>query len=88
MYNEQYGRFANAKSRNPYTCGVTGTTYSPQQVIERIDHLSRAIAKRLGFSPNEGTEWDRVVAIYSVNTVRCSYDAHTISRCIGSNMKY
>ncbi len=70
MYNEKYGRHSTAKARNPYTCGITGTTYTPQQIPERVDLLARAIAKRLGFSPNEGTEWERVVAVYAVNTVR------------------
>ena len=70
MYDERYGRWSTSKARNPYTCGVTGKTYTSKQVPERIDLLARAIAKRLGFSPNEGTEWDRVVAVYSVNAVR------------------
>lgn len=70
MYNDQYGRFPLAKSRNPYTCGVTGKTYAATEVAQRVDYLSRAIGKRLGFNPAEGTEWDRVVALYSVNTVR------------------
>ena len=69
MYNEKYGRVPNTKSRNPYTCGITGKTYTPDQVVKRVDHLSRAIGKRLGFSPAEGTEWDRVVALYALNTV-------------------
>lgn len=73
MYDERYGRFGTSKARNPYTCGVTGKTYTSKQVPERIDLLARAIAKRLGFSPNEGTEWDRVVAVYSVNTVRTAF---------------
>lgn len=73
MYDERYGRFGTSKARNPYTCGVTGKTYTSRQVPERIDLLARAIAKRLGFSPNEGTEWDRVVAVYSVNTVRMAF---------------
>ena len=73
MYDERYGRWSTSKARNPYTCGVTGKTYTSKQIPERIDLLSRAIAKRLGFSPNEGTEWDRVVAVYSVNTVRCFF---------------
>lgn len=32
--------------------------------------MARAISKRLGFNPHEESEWERVVAIYSVNTVR------------------
>jgi acyl-CoA synthetase (AMP-forming)/AMP-acid ligase II len=72
MYDEKHGRYPNTKSRNPYTCGITGKTYTADQVAKRVDHLSRAIGKRLGFSPAEGTEWDRVVALYSLNTVRFS----------------
>lgn len=36
---------------------------------QRADFLARALAKRLDFSPNEGVEWDKVVSIFSVNTV-------------------
>ena len=68
--NEQYGRYPLAKARNPYTCGITGTTYSAAQVAERTDYMARAISKRLGFNPQEESEWERVGAIYSVNTVR------------------
>jgi hypothetical protein len=70
MRDEKYGRYPLAKSRNPYTCGITGKTYTAAEVIERTDLLARAIGKRLGFNHNEETEWERVVAIYSVNAVR------------------
>lgn len=70
IQNEAYGRYPLAKARNPYTCGLTGKTYNTAQVAERTDLLARAIAKRLGFNPHEETEWERVVAIYSVNAVR------------------
>lgn len=69
MVNERYGRHAFKTSKNPYTCGLTGKTYSATEVTERIDHLARALKLRLRFSPTEDTEWDRVVALYSVNTV-------------------
>lgn len=61
-----------ASSRAPYTCGLTGLTRSASDVARRTQFLARAIGKRLGFSPNEGTAWERVVAIYSLNTVRLS----------------
>ncbi|KAF1735423.1 hypothetical protein BB8028_0005g06450 [Beauveria bassiana] len=83
MYNERYGRYSASKARNPYTCGVTGTTYTTEQVPERVDLLARAIAKRLGFSPNEGTEWDRVVAVYSVNTIDYIPVSHAVHRLSG-----
>lgn len=72
MNDERYGRQPFAKSRNPYTCGLTGKTFTCEEVKQRTDYLSRAISKRLGFLPNEGTEWNKVVCLYSVNTVSCA----------------
>lgn len=69
MGNDRYGRFPIARSKNPYTCGLTGRTYTAAEVVKREDFLARAIGKRLGFSIHEGTEWDRVVGLYSLNTV-------------------
>lgn len=69
MNTEKYGRRPFSKSHNPYTCGLTGKTYTAAQVKERVGLLSRAIAKRTGWQPNVGTPWDKVVVVYSVNTV-------------------
>lgn len=69
MSNEKYGRAPLSESRSPYTCGFTGKTYSAAEVVKREDLMARAIGKRLGFDLREGTEWDRVVGLYSVNTV-------------------
>ncbi|KAL7938354.1 hypothetical protein V8C35DRAFT_291780 [Trichoderma chlorosporum] len=81
--NEQHGRAPLAKSRNPYTCGITGTTYDAAQVAERTDCMARAISKRLGLNPHEGTEWERVVALYSVNTIDYIPFVHAIHRLSG-----
>jgi acyl-CoA synthetase (AMP-forming)/AMP-acid ligase II len=69
LSNDQYGRHPLAQSRNPYTCGITGKTYTPAEVIRRTGLMARAIGKRLRFTPNEDTEWDRVVTLFSVNTI-------------------
>lgn len=42
---------------------------SVSEAHQRADFLACALAKRLDFSPNEGVEWDKVVSIFSVNTV-------------------
>ena len=55
-----------------FTCGVTGRGYTPSEVFQRTDYLSRALKAALGWDLNEGTEWDRVVAVYSHNTVNTS----------------
>lgn len=70
MSNEQYGRYALSKARNPYTCGLTGKSYSALEVKQRTDLLARAISKKLDFAPNEGNEWEKVIGLYSLNTVR------------------
>ena len=69
MSNEKYGRHPLAKSRDPYVCGLTGKTYSAVEVKARTDLLARAIGKKLDFAPNEGTAWEKVVCVYSLNAV-------------------
>jgi hypothetical protein len=69
LATDTYGRRSLDTSRNPFTCGLSGKTFTPTEVVNRIDYLSRALAKRLNFDPREGTEWDRVVCIFSLNTV-------------------
>jgi len=69
MFDEHYGRYPLGYSKAPFTCGLTGKEYSALEVKERIDYLARALAKEFGWSPNTGSEWDKVVAVFSVNTV-------------------
>ncbi|KAF9772182.1 hypothetical protein IL306_010129 [Fusarium sp. DS 682] len=68
MKNEAYGRQPIAKSRHPFTCGITGRSYSAPELFERSESFARALAKRLQWQPNEGTSWDKVLAIFSLNT--------------------
>ena len=42
---------------------------SPLQVVERVDHLSSSLSRSLNWWPNVGTEWDKVMAIFTTNTV-------------------
>ncbi len=57
-------------SKAPFTCGLTGVEYSMVEVRDRVDKLARSLSKELSFGPNAGTEWDKVVGVFSVNTVR------------------
>ena len=70
MRDEKYGRCPVAKSRNPFTCGLTGRTYPVAEFFRRSDFLARALGKRMGWMPNEGTAWDKVMGVFSLNTVR------------------
>lgn len=69
LLNEQYGRYPLKDSRHPFTCGFTGKSYSAEEVVQRVDSMSRGLAKELGWEPNKGSEWDKVLAIFSFNTV-------------------
>ncbi|KAF7554173.1 hypothetical protein G7Z17_g3113 [Cylindrodendrum hubeiense] len=81
--NEKYGRYPVAKARNPFTCGFTGKTYSMTEVLQREEFMARAIAKRLGYDLNEGTEWDRVAGLFSLNTIDYLPFTHAIHRLSG-----
>lgn len=69
MLNEKYGRVPHASSRDPYTCGLTGKSYSSQEVANHVDLLARSLSKEFGWLPNEGSEWDKTLAVFALNTV-------------------
>ncbi|OAL27098.1 hypothetical protein AYO22_03729 [Fonsecaea multimorphosa] len=69
ILGEEYGRFPVKKSRPPQICGVTGFSYSASQVRDRVEHLARAMARDLGCSSREGKDEERVVAIFSLNSI-------------------
>lgn len=69
MLEDKYGRHPIAKSRPFFICGISGKKVTGEEAKERVEYLSRALAKELGWSPNEGTEWDKVCGVFSLNTV-------------------
>ncbi|KAL7934549.1 hypothetical protein V8C35DRAFT_326937 [Trichoderma chlorosporum] len=79
---EKYGRHPIADSRPPFTCGITGKSYSAEEVKDRIEWLSAALASELGFEVDGGSEFDKVIGLFSVNTVdtmTISWAAHRFS---------
>ena len=83
MTSEALGRRPLATSRNPFTCGLTGRSYSWEQTQQRVDRLSRAAGKRLGWQPNEGTPWDKVAAVFTLNAVDYLTAIYAIHRLDG-----
>jgi hypothetical protein len=73
MLDDRFGRHPLGYSHNPFTCGLTGKTYTSLDVKERVDWLARGLSKELGFQPNSGSEWDKVIAVFSVNTVSAAH---------------
>ena len=69
VFDEKYGRASLRNSKPPFVCGLSGAQYSTLEVKERVDFLARALAADLNWSPNEGSEWDKVITIFAHNTV-------------------
>ncbi|KAL7786786.1 hypothetical protein V8C37DRAFT_391701 [Trichoderma ceciliae] len=77
-----YGRYSIADSLPPFTCGITGKSHSATEVKGRIEWLSAALASELGFDVNNGSEFDKVIGLFSVNTIdtmTISWAAHRFS---------
>ncbi|KAL4869853.1 hypothetical protein BDV12DRAFT_208180 [Aspergillus spectabilis] len=55
--------------KHPFVDAITGKSYSSKTLVERVEVLSRSLAQEFGWSPNEGAPEDKVVGIYSWNTL-------------------
>ncbi|KAL2144522.1 hypothetical protein VTI28DRAFT_9027 [Corynascus sepedonium] len=83
MKNEIYGRRPISKSRNPFTCGLTGKTYTVAESHRRSDVLAKALSKIMGWEPNADSPWDKVVAVFSFNTIDYLSVLHSVHRLSG-----
>lgn len=79
MLDEQYGRRPFSESWDPYTCGLSGRTITASQQKERVEKLSRALAKELGWGVNRGSEYEKVVGVFALNTVSCTHGLSIIA---------
>lgn len=69
MLDEQYGRRPYAESSDAYTCGLSGKSISAKQQKVNVHNLARGLAKEFGWKVNEGSEYDKVVGVFALNTV-------------------
>ncbi|UKZ71292.1 uncharacterized protein TrAtP1_012252 [Trichoderma atroviride] len=79
---DEYGRYPIVDSLPPFTCGITGKSHSAANVKDRIEWLSAALASELGFDVNNGSEFDKVIGLFSFNTIDTmlvSWAAHRFS---------
>ncbi|KAL4880710.1 hypothetical protein BJY04DRAFT_207902 [Aspergillus karnatakaensis] len=57
------------EGRATLTCAQSDKSYTLETIQERVDALSRSLGHELGWSPNEGSSWDKVIGIFSFNTI-------------------
>lgn len=69
MFDERYGRRPYDESLDAYTCGLSGRKLSAHEQKDRVEFLSRALAKELRWRVNEGSEFDKTVGVFALNTV-------------------
>lgn len=69
ILDEKHGRHPIAKSKDPYTCGLSGRSCSTLALKEKVNSLSKALSKELGWKVNHGSEYDKVAGIFAFNTV-------------------
>lgn len=70
ILDEKYGRLSLDKSLDPYSCGISGRSFTAKEMKQRTEQLARALAEELEWGVNAGTEYDKVVGVFSLNTVR------------------
>ncbi|KAF7514425.1 hypothetical protein GJ744_000195 [Endocarpon pusillum] len=69
ILDERYGRLPLDRSLDPYTCGVSGKSYTAGEQKQRTESLARGLAKELGWNVNQGTEFDKVAGVFAFNTI-------------------
>lgn len=70
MFDERHGRYSLDRARDPYTCGLSGKSFTAKQQKERVEQLARALAKELQWVVNDRQgQTGKVVGVFSLNTV-------------------
>ena len=73
LLDNKYRSVPHEQAKNPFTCGLSGKTYTSLEWKDRVGWLARALHQELGFQVNQGTEWEKVIGIYTLNTVRYTH---------------
>lgn len=73
MFDERYGRCPYDESLDAYTCGISDSKVSALEQRVQVDVLARALAEELQWPVNEGSEFDKVIGVFALNTVSCTW---------------
>lgn len=76
IFDEKHGRRPTATSLDGYVCGISGKRVSASQQKDQVGWLASSLAQNLGWKVNEGSEFDKVIAIFALNTVSCLFLVH------------
>ncbi|KAG5290258.1 phenylacetyl-CoA ligase [Histoplasma ohiense] len=71
------------ESSNPFTCGLSGRTYTAREVRQRVDWLARSLSQQFQWESAKGSEWEKIVGLHSLNTIDSMTLAWAIHRLGG-----
>lgn len=72
MQREDLRPLPASQRRNPFTCGLNGTSYTHDELFSRSENLAKSLSQNHGWNPATGSSWDKVVCIFSLNSVSCT----------------
>ncbi|KAF3763942.1 hypothetical protein M406DRAFT_51177 [Cryphonectria parasitica EP155] len=50
-------------------CAATGSTVTIKEIHTRVEALARSLCHELGWQPKQGSPWDKVVGVFSLNAI-------------------
>ncbi|GAB1737370.1 hypothetical protein NU219Hw_g1518t1 [Hortaea werneckii] len=83
MQNEKLRPIPATQRRHPFTCGLTGVSYSHGDLFSRSEKLARSLAKAHGWNDTTSSPWEKVVCIFSLNSIDYLTVAHATHRLSG-----
>lgn len=69
VFDERYGRRPIAQSLDAYTCGLSGRSVTARVQKDNVDFLARSLVEGMGWDVNSGSEFDKVIGVFAMNTV-------------------
>ncbi|KAH7127339.1 acyl-CoA synthetase [Dactylonectria macrodidyma] len=78
LLEDSFDRHPTAHSRSLYRCGLSGRSYSVSEMHKRVEAVASAMAQICSWNPNQGSQWDKVVAVFAYNSV-IAWATHRLS---------
>ncbi|KAK2790043.1 hypothetical protein FQN53_000698 [Emmonsiellopsis sp. PD_33] len=69
LLDEKHGRAPYDSSKAPFVWGTSGTGYTAVETRQRVESLARGLSQELGWYPNRGSEWEKIVAVFAPNHI-------------------
>ncbi|KAK2749532.1 hypothetical protein FQN55_003229 [Onygenales sp. PD_40] len=69
LLDEKHGRAPYDLSKAPFVWGTLGTGYTAVETRQRVESLARGLSQELGWYPNRGSEWEKIVAVFAPNHI-------------------